>query len=132
MKVLVKQLTGVVAALCVVTVLIAASPHNGIQGQAVVVQATATGLAATPVQTTFAVIWVKNTSRQVTEVTTDASGRFSVSLQPGIYALLPAPVHFGSCVISTGPFSVTVDKKGFANVTISYPACANPGKLAGH
>jgi hypothetical protein len=125
MKKSLKQIAGVVAALCAVSVLIAASPHNGIQGKAVVVGSSAGGPVMIPVQTSFTVTWIK-TGRQVANVTTDADGAFGLALQPGIYALLPAPVHYGSCVLTAGPIAVVVNKKEFTPVTISYTACPNP------
>ncbi len=105
----------------------AASPHNGIQGRAVVVQPSASGPVMIPVQTSFTVTWLKNKiDRQIATVTTDGHGAFQLDLQPGLYVLLPAPVRYGSCTLSAGPIAVTVDKKQFTTVMIAYAACPNP------
>ena len=111
--------------------LLAAPPHTGIRGQAVIYYPGSFvevepgvwlghGGFALPVPTSFSVLSA-HSGHQVGHFTTDAGGGFEVSLPPGKYVVVPDTLimAFG-CSVPTGSFELTVRPKQFADAVIWY------------
>jgi len=110
----------------------AAPQHTGIQGQAFLIISygipieVAPGIwvgipsMQLPTATSFTVISA-SAQREVARVTTDASGFYSVSLNPGRYVLVPdALTILPGCSASTEPIEITVRPKEVTLANIFY------------
>ena len=72
-----------------------------------------------PVATALTV-YSSNTGREVSRVTSDASGRFTVALHPGKYVLVPDDLETFCSSLSVDPIEVTVQAREFTISNIFY------------
>jgi hypothetical protein len=105
--------------------------HTGIQGQAFLYISygwseiapgvwVGPGDIQMPVATTFVVL-SSNTGREITRVTTDAGGFFTVSLNPGRYVLAPEVLGMlFNCDVSGEPIEVVVRPRELTVANIFY------------
>ena len=134
MKNIIRPLTIGIAALLLIStsyVSLAAPPHNGIEGQTFLYISygdpieiapgffVSVGDIQLPVATALTV-YSSNTGREVSRVTTDASGMFSVALHPGKYVLVPDDVETFCSSLSVDPIEVTVQPREFTISNIFY------------
>ena len=110
---------------------VAGPPHSGIEGQTflyVFYGSTieiapgffvSVGDVQLPVATTLTV-YSGNTGREVSRVTTDASGKFAVALHPGKYVLVPDDVEAFCSSVSVDPIEITVQPREFTISNIFY------------
>jgi|SRR5438105_1875146 len=112
-------------------VCVAAPPQSGIEGQAFLYVSygspieiapgffVSVGDVQLPVATTLTV-YSGNTGREVSRVTTDASGKFAVALHPGKYVLVPDDVETFCSSVSVDPIEITVQPREFTISNIFY------------
>jgi hypothetical protein len=108
--------------------LLAAPPHTGIRGQALIfcpgfaVEVApgvwyGVGSITLPVVSSFTVLSA-HSGREVGHFATDSAGAFEVSLPPGKYVVVPDPL-FGASV-PTGSLEITVKPRQFTEAIITY------------
>ena len=134
MKNILRQLTLGIAGLLLMASLhdcLAAPPHTGIEGQTFLYISYGTpievepgiwigvGDIQLPVATALA-IYSSNTGREVSRVTTDASGKFIVALHPGKYVLVLHELRTFCSSLSVDPIEVTVYPREFTTSSIFY------------
>jgi len=112
-------------------VCLATPPQSGIEGQAFLYISygspieTAPGIFVSvgdmqlPVATALTV-YSSNTGREVSRITSDASGGFKVALHPGKYVLVPDDVETLCSSLSVDPIEVTVHPREFTTSNIFY------------
>ena len=112
---------------------LSAPPHTGLQGTTfsywpgfwhIVEPGVAIGVGGIQLarSASFTVVSAHN-GREVTRVTSDADGFYSVPLPPGKYVLVPEPIllnAFFDCTASAAPFEVEVKAKEFKLLDIFY------------
>src|SRR6266446_904893 len=122
MKSIIRPITLAAATLLLITmprVSVAAPPRGGIEGQTFLYISyglpgffISPGDIQLPVATALTV-YSSNTGREVSRVTTDASGNFAVALHPGKYVLVPDELRTFCSSLSVDPIEVTVRPREF-------------------
>jgi hypothetical protein len=108
--------------------LLAAPPHTGIRGQAVLFYPgfasevepgvwVGVGGFVLPVAASFTVLSA-HSGRVIGHFSTDGDGSFEVSLPPGKYVIVP-DTRFGLAA-TPGSFQVTIEARHFTDAVISY------------
>jgi hypothetical protein len=114
---------------------LSAPPHTGLQGHTFSIWpgfwhfiepgvAIGVGSIQLPWSASFTVVSAHN-GREITRVTSDAAGFYSVSLPPGKYVLVPEPIllnAFIGCTASATPFEVEVKAREFKFLNVFYTA----------
>src|SRR5437899_11776995 len=110
---------------------VAAPPHTGIEGQTFLYISwgspieiapgifVSVGDVQLPVATTLTV-YSSNSGREVSRVTTDASGKFAVALHPGKYVLVPDELSTFCSSLSVDPIEAKVHSREFTTQNIFY------------
>ena len=110
---------------------VAAPPDTGIEGQTFLYISwgspieiapgifVSVGDVQLPVATALTV-YSSNSGREVSRLTTDASGKFSVALHPGKYLLVPDELKTFCSTLSVDPIEVQVHRREFTTRNIFY------------